>query len=446
MRHLALSLWLILGLTGAAAAAGEDGAVTFCVDPDWPPYEVIDAQGTHQGIAADLLRGVAERAGIRLTLHPTRDWDESIAASQAGECDVLSFLNQSPKRDQWLVFTDPVFIDRNVIVTREDHAFVDDLAGLSGETLVLPKGTSIEERVRRDFPNLTVVTTDSEAEAFAMVAQKKADMTMRSLIVAVYTIKKDGWFNLKISGQVPGYENNLRIGVRKDLVALRDRLNKGVAQISPAQRAEIANRHVSITVQAGIDYRLLIQVVALFSVVLLTSLFWISKLKKVNRQLFLLSRTDTLTQLANRASLNERIEREHDRFIRYQRPFSVILLDVDHFKAVNDQFGHLVGDQVLVKVAELLSRTARAPDVVGRWGGEEFMVLCLETSADQAMALAERLCAAMRAQPFPTGQRHTVSAGVATLAAGDSVDDLVNRADKALYQAKNSGRDRVVTL
>ncbi|MBF0324992.1 MAG: diguanylate cyclase [Alphaproteobacteria bacterium] len=446
MRRLALTCGLILGMAARAAAAGEDGPVTFCVDPDWPPYEVIDAQGTHQGIAADLLRRVADRAALHLSLHPTRDWDESIAASQAGLCDVLSFLNQSPKRDQWLVFTDPVFIDRNVIVTREDHSFVDDLAGISGETLVLPKGTSIEERVRRDFPNLKVVTTDSEAEAFAMVSQKKADMTMRSMIVAVYTIKKDGWFNLKISGQVPGYENNLRIGVRKEKIALRDRLNLAVAQITPSERAEIANRHVAITVQTGIDYRLLAQVVAFFSVVLLTSLFWVSKLRRVNRQLFLLSRTDTLTRLANRASLNERMEREYDRFIRYRRPFSVILLDIDYFKAVNDQFGHLVGDEVLVKTAELLSHTARAPDVVGRWGGEEFMVLCLESGTDQAQALAERLCAAMRAQPFPTGKTQTISAGVATLADKDSIDDLVNRADKALYQAKTSGRDRVVTL
>jgi diguanylate cyclase (GGDEF)-like protein len=451
-------LMAAMGMAVPFAAAGADlteaergyiaanGPFTVCVDPDWPPYEIINSQGIHQGIAADLLRLAANRVGVELTLHQTRDWDESVAASKAGECKILSFLNQSPKRDQWLIFTDPVFIDRNVIVTREEHHYIDDLAGVANETLALPTGTSIEERVRRDFPNLTIVTTESEAEAFAMVSQRKVDMTMRSLIVAVYTIKKDGWFNLKISGQVPGYENRLRIGVSKEMPMLRDILDKGVAEITPSERSEIANRHVAITVQAGIDYQLILKIVAVFSTILLTSLFWVSKLRAVNRQLLTLSRTDSLTQLANRASLNERMGREFERFRRYARPFSVVLLDIDHFKRVNDEFGHLMGDRVLISFAELARKTARAQDIVGRWGGEEFMVLCTETDAEQALVMAERLCQAVRDHEFETGCRHTVSAGIATLGQGDTPDSLIHRADEALYQAKNGGRDRVCAL
>lgn len=234
---LACSLFSMVGVAQTPApAALVPGEVTYCVDPDWPPFEQIDAHGQHVGIAADLLKLVAQRSGLNLQLLPTKDWDESLAASQAGRCELLSFLNQSPKRDAWLLFTDPVLVDENVLITREEHAFVSDLAALSDETMVLPKGTSIEERLRRDFPNLKIVLVDSEAQAFKQVSERAADMTMRSLIVAADTIKSQGWFNLKIAGQVPNYGNRLRIGVIKSQAAVRDRLNQGVASITPQER------------------------------------------------------------------------------------------------------------------------------------------------------------------------------------------------------------------
>lgn len=422
------------------------GPFTVCVDPDWPPYEVINSRGEHEGIAADLLRLAANIAGVQLKLLPTRDWDETIEASKQGRCDVLSFLNQSPKRDQWLIFTDPVFVDRNVIVTREDHDYIDDLAGMPGAVVALPKGTSIEERLRHDFPALTIVTTETEAEAFAMVSKKKADMTIRSLIVAVYTIKKDGWFNLKVSGQIPGYENKLRIGVRKDLPLLRQALEKGVAEITPMDRTRISNRHVSINVQYGIDYGLIGKIVVVFLAILVTNLIWLMKLRQVNRRLLSLSQTDPLTQIANRASLNQRMTQEITRFQRHGAPFSVVLLDLDHFKQVNDRHGHIMGDKVLVGFARIAAATIRAPDVVGRWGGEEFMILCPDTDLEQAAVMAGRVCQAVRQNVFETGQPHTVSAGVATLKACETLDALLNRADQALYLAKEGGRDQVRAL
>ncbi|EPY01047.1 diguanylate cyclase [Magnetospirillum fulvum] len=426
------------------AYVAQNAPFTFCVDPDWAPYEVINSENVHVGIAADLLRLAASRAGVTLKLVPTRTWEESVAASKEGRCQILSFLNQSPARDAWLIFTDPLFVDRNVIVTREEHPYIENLSDVANEILVLPTGTSIEERVRRDFTKLKVVTANSEGEAFGMVSQKKAAMTMRSMLVAVHTIKEDGWFNLKISGQVPGYENKLRIGVAKDLVMLRDILNKGVREISAAEKDEIANRHVAIRVQSGVDYDLIFKIVGLLGTVILTSFFWLIKLRGLNKQLRALAQTDTLTGLANRASLNERLQSEFERFRRYARPFSIILFDLDFFKQVNDDFGHLIGDKVLIAFADIARNVARAQDVVGRWGGEEFLILCPETDLEQARVLAERIGHEVRGYDFVLGRHLTVSAGVATLVAGESSDGLLNRADEALYQAKHDGRDRVV--
>ncbi|WP_147164910.1 diguanylate cyclase [Pararhodospirillum oryzae] len=453
--HGAARILALLGALGAVSLAARataaqapppgEPAATVCVDPDWPPYDSLDAEGNHEGIGADLLRLAAERAGVALTVVPTRDWNESLAASHAGRCDILSFLNDTPQRREWLVFTDPLFIDPNVVVTHEDHAFIPDLAALTDETMALPEGTAIEERVRQDFPNLRIVTTRDEAEAFALVSKKKADMTMRSLTVAVYTIKKEGWFNLKIAGQVPGYENQLRLGIRKDKEALRERLDIGVHAVSAAERARIANSHVAIKAQMGIDTSVVAKVIGVFSVIVLSNLFWIGKLRHANRRLLTLSRTDSLTGLANRAHLNERFARELDRATRYGRPLSLIMIDIDHFKRINDAHGHLEGDRTLVALAGLTRANTRATDIVGRWGGEEFLILCPETDLIEARNLAERLRQAIRKHLVLDGEPTTLSAGVATLGPGDTQDSVLRRADEALYRAKNEGRDRVCT-
>lgn len=419
--------------------------VSYCVDPDWWPFEVTDQMGRHVGIGADLLALTAERAGLPLRLHLTRTWEESLAASKAGKCELMSFLNRTPDREEWLIFTEPLLIDPNVFITREDHPFIADLAAVKGKTIALPAGTAMLERVRRDFPDLTVVQTSSETESFRLVNERKADMTLRSLIVASHTIKKEGWFNLKIAGQLPGYDNLLRIGVLKSETVLRNLLNKGVATLTAQDRARIVDRHVSLTAVTSVvtDYTPVKWLAALMAVAGATSLWWMRKLKQVNEQLKRMSVTDELTSLLNRHGLDNAFQAELERVHRYQRPLSVILLDIDHFKSINDDMGHLMGDKVLGEFARLLQAGARQVDTVCRWGGEEFLVICHETTPDQALELAERLLHAVRTHSFACGRPITTSAGVASAQAGDTVVSLEARADAALYQAKTTGRDRV---
>ena len=244
-----------------------------CVDPDWAPFERINAQGQHEGIAADLVQLVAQRVGLRIELLPVKDWDESLAASQGKRCQVMSFLNQSPARDAWLIFTAPIFSDQNVIITREEHDFIGDLKGLKGKSVALPRGTMVEERVRRDFPNLSVVLTASEPESMKLVSERQADMTIRSLIVAAHAIKTEGLFNLKISGQIPEYTNHLRMGVLKDEPVLRSILDKGVQTITPQERQAIANQHIAIRVQQGIDWARVYALLALLGLAVLVALY-----------------------------------------------------------------------------------------------------------------------------------------------------------------------------
>ena len=420
--------------------------VRMCVDPDWVPFERINEKGQHEGIAADLVQLVAQRVGLNISLFPVKDWDESLAASKSKRCQIMSFLNQTPEREKWLSFTAPIFFDPNIIITREEHGYIGDLHGVSKESVALPRGTMVEERIREKYPNLTVILTASEQESVDLVSERKADMTIRSLIVAAYAIKKQGLFNLKISGQVPEMTNQLRIGVLKDEPLLRDILDKGVATITPQEREAISNKHVAIQVQRGIDYGLVWKIVAGAAISLLVAVYWNRKLSALNKELNRLSVTDKLTGLFNRVKIDAVLEAEILRAQRFGHSFGLIMLDVDHFKKVNDVHGHQAGDQVLIDVAAILHANIRRTDAIGRWGGEEFIIVCPQTDESGTSNLAEALRRKMAAHEFPVIGHKTASFGVTVYRPGDRSEDVVGRADTALYTAKHRGRDQVASF
>jgi diguanylate cyclase (GGDEF)-like protein len=161
-----------------------------------------------------------------------------------------------------------------------------------------------------------------------------------------------------------------------------------------------------------------------------------------------LATTDSLTRLHIRRSFLERAQNEFERSRRYQRPLSMLMLDVDHFKRVNDGYGHETGDRVLRVLADACRSSLRQQDVVGRYGGEEFVAMLPETSAEVAQETAERLRRAVEGLSVNSPQgpvRVTVSIGVATLGpASNTITALINAADRALYEAKQKGRNRVV--
>ena len=161
-----------------------------------------------------------------------------------------------------------------------------------------------------------------------------------------------------------------------------------------------------------------------------------------NTELEQLSTTDKLTCLANRLRLDRALERDLARCARNPAPLAIIMLDIDHFKSINDTHGHQVGDQVLLAVALLLESNIRAADLLGRWGGEEFLLICHSTLADAA-GLAEKLRVALQRHPIPAVGIVTASFGVSSYRRGDSSQTLIGRADEALYLAKTKGRNQV---
>ncbi|BCR05936.1 diguanylate cyclase response regulator [Desulfuromonas versatilis] len=175
-------------------------------------------------------------------------------------------------------------------------------------------------------------------------------------------------------------------------------------------------------------------------------------LKESNQALLELSNTDPLTRLSNRRCLMEALEREYKRSERSKSPLSLIMLDIDHFKKVNDSYGHQEGDVVLVALADMLRHHLREYDMAARFGGEEFALVLPDTDMPRAVQVAERLRESAGEMTFSGILRNlklTISLGVACYPRGNrikSVDDLIRLADYALYNAKGAGRDRVEVM
>ena len=169
--------------------------------------------------------------------------------------------------------------------------------------------------------------------------------------------------------------------------------------------------------------------------------------ERLQKELAHMAMYDALTDILSRRALLEQVEVERQRTIRYKRDLSLLMIDIDHFKKVNDTYGHLIGDVVLKEVAQTLKKQTRRSDYVGRYGGEEFLIILPETSLNKALVLAEKLRKGV-AELTITANDHilkgiTVSIGTAAYEDDPSVDEFISRSDKWLYAAKKNGRNQV---
>lgn len=172
----------------------------------------------------------------------------------------------------------------------------------------------------------------------------------------------------------------------------------------------------------------------------------VAQRKVAEERLHLLATTDDLTGIANRRFFNVQLTNLLERAQRYRESLALIMIDIDSFKSVNDNYGHDVGDRILVELVAVVTARVRHVDLLARWGGEEFMILLPQTDATTGRLLAERLCHDVEQHDFGEPKHLTISIGLTSLQGGDSLASITKRVDDALYQAKAEGRNRVEAL
>ncbi len=425
-------------------------SIRYCIDPNWLPFEGLDSQDKHTGLTADLIRIFSERLGVNFIFHETQTWSDTLKALQDRQCDLVTGIEPTTERSEYLNFTHTVYSTPLVLATRPDQFFITDLHVLSREPIAMVKGTAGIKMVREQYPNLRIIEVASIKEGLQHLSDKKVFGYIDSLEVIAHHVTELNYLNIKVSSTLP-LKYHLAFGIRSDWPEWVSVFDKTIKTINEKQFSEIYNSWVAIKFQQGFDYRFLTMILAIVGILVAFILYryrvttrYNQKLSQLNQKLELLATTDQLTQVPNRYRLNLDIQRTLISARRFEEDLCMILFDIDHFKEINDHYGHQVGDKVLITVSQTMQTMIREVDILGRWGGEEFLLICPKTDLLGACKLANKIRTQIQYLKLEEGTSVTLSAGVAQFDLKEDFEHLLKRLDDALYFAKNSGRNQVI--
>ena len=419
------------------------GTLKFCVDPDWMPFESIH-DGKHIGIAADFFNILKNSSSIPMQLYPTASWQESLEAAKLHKCDIFTLASSTPERSKYMEFTEPYIKTPTVLATKVDKPYTDKFYDLKGKKIGLVKGYAIDELLRAKFPDIEFVEVKNIHDGLQKVENGELYGYVDNLMVIAYTIQHDFTGLLKVSARL-NEDVALSIATRKDEPILHDIFEKLIHTVSEKEKQQIFNNWVTVEESSKTDYSLLYKVTLGASVLFLILYYRNRILAKYNKELELLSVTDPLTGIYNRMKINKTLDYEYKIAKRYKSDFGLMLIDIDHFKAVNDTYGHDMGDRVLKQFVNLIKSNIRETDILGRWGGEEFVVICPRTNIDALENVAENLRNKIEKYNFSHELKSiTASFGITCYNEKNDLTTLLKAADVALYKAKELGRNRVV--
>ena len=450
---------------------------------DAPPMAQYDAdRGTYTGIGADALCFLAQQTGLRYEFITTPQWTvaEKIRQVQKGQVDVFVPLSRLPERERKGLFTAPYYEGHYAVIARKGRRMtMGASADLAQYRVGFVGGVALEPILARIVPAAQLhsfQTTVDELSLFEALRNDLIDVAVFSRDVFSEKRYRHDLFDVEVIHTLVEFPRAYgfyfsRTPQHQRVVELLDRYIT-VMDVSASLAAhEVGERQLIDRYVAQRSQRRVLLLATAFAVLLaLASYLTMRKYRRLslrlnashaqvlaqqqalqaaNEELQRLSQTDGLTRLANRRQFDRALSREHARHLRTGAPLSVLMIDIDHFKRVNDHYGHAIGDDYLRAVARALERdVARATDLVARYGGEEFVCLLPDTDLESACAVAEHVRAGVEALHLPNVQADiahlTVSVGVATLAGGGhTAQELVVSADTQLYAAKQAGRNRV---
>lgn len=410
----------------------------------WPPFNFSsDAKPEElQGITADFWKLIVERTGMHTSFVPSPTWAAVVDAIKTKTADVTLGTSISGDKEPYALFSKPYASFPNVIVTDKTIDFIPGLDALEGKRVAIGQGYSITESIAKKYPKITIVGVEDTREGLKLLSSRRVDAVIDILPVVAYLINADHHLDLKISGTTE-FDFEVRMMIRNDYPELKSIIDKAIDTITVAERQKIFNRYIAITYEKSVDYSWVFGIGLTALLIISIFIYRQFEMGNYNRRLLRMATTDPLTQLSNRIRLDEKLAECHQYYQRTQRSYSVIIIDLDNFKRINDTYGHLIGDATLVNLSRILRENIREIDIVGRWGGEEFMIICPETDINGAQRLAEKIQEVVNAYDFPHIHTLTCSFGISEYREGDRIENVVGRADGALYRSKDEGRNRI---
>lgn len=418
------------------------GTIKMCTDPDWLPFSKLE-NGKYIGMLSEYLDFVKANIHLNIEIYPTKSWTETLNAFKSGKCDIIDSAAPTQERLAYMDFTKAYMQPPIALVTTMDKSFVSDISNIKEKKLGITKGYSIIEVLKKRYPGINIVEVKNVQDGLQKVESGELYGYFDNLVVAIYNIQQGFQGSLKISARLDEV-NPFQVGLRKDEPILKSIFNKAIDSVDTLKRQEILTRWIGVKEEPKIDYTFLWEVMGVIVCILLLIMAYSLHLKISNKKLAQVSREDALTKIGNRLSINEILEDRYQQSIRYKDFTGIALFDIDDFKKINDVHGHLAGDDVLKKFSAILSENIRKTDKVGRWGGEEFLVICSNTNKENLRIMAENLRQKIENYDFSLGgQSVTTSIGLAVFDGLKDIEEVLNEADENLYKAKASGKNRV---
>lgn len=411
----------------------ENKNLKVAIDKEWMPIEFIDKNNNYSGISAGYKELIEKKLNIKLNVSKDASWSENFEKLKNKELDLALVISKTKEREKFLNFTTPYIKFPTVIVTKDNVGYIKNLSQLSFKTVALEKNYFTNSVVNKINPNISIVPVASTQEALKKVYDGSVFAYIGTLPIVGHIIKEQRYTNLKINGEAP-FKTEISFASRKDLPILNSILEKALLSITVKEHDEIYNKWINIEYKHSVDYSIIIFIVLAGTILLLILYIRNTELEKITE-------TDPLTKIANRRKINNFLEVEVEKARRIKSSLSLIMLDIDFFKKVNDTYGHKEGDKVLVELANRLNKNIRKYEIVGRWGGEEFIIVCPNSNIYQAIEVAKKLQSVVKEVKYQDKNFITASFGVAQLEKNDDIYSLIQRADKELYKAKEHGRD-----
>jgi polar amino acid transport system substrate-binding protein len=385
-------------------------------------------------------------------------WHEGLTGLQTKLCDILPWATPTEERKTTMLFTKPYIIITRVIVTPHDQTYIADINLYDDKVFAIEEGNAINDLLKSFYPSIKFIYRPHISDALDSVINGEAFASIAALNSVSALFNNRSLTELKIAGQLPPvFDDIVTLATRKDALILNSILNKAISATNPELVKNLIYKGNSLTYETGFDYSLLWKL-GIAAIILLTVLLaWNRHLTQLNnklakahkqltiksKQLEMLSVTDSLTQTYNRLKMDSIIVDEIKRSERYQQEFSVIMIDIDYFKKINDTYGHLVGDEVLKEFTAILQKSVRSNDKLGRWGGEEFLVICPNTSISKVNIVAEKLRGIIETLDFEIVGHITACFGVTNWIKDDTLAAIIKRADDMMYKSKELGRNKV---
>ncbi|WP_417328478.1 diguanylate cyclase [Halarcobacter sp.] len=415
------------------------GAITMCIDPDSAPFEFLTRKGEYSGIIANFMEAMSKNSGIKFEILGKESWSSSLDAVKNQLCDISPFTVQTAKRTEYLNFTKKYFTFSNVIATKDSEIFIDSLDDIKDKKIAVVKDYATKDFIKRKYPNIKIVEVDNTLEGLKKVSKSEVFAHVGLFPAVAQTLQKNNIQNVKITGKT-SIDIEAKIAIRNDEPILQSILNKAINSVKEEEKEQVLDKWLTIIKEEGLNTKLFIQIIT--AIVVISALIIFFVIYNSNKKLRRLSQTDKLTNVYNRFKLDSLIEEEINRRKRYGQELSIVLIDIDFFKKINDVHGHLSGDKILQEFSKTIKRNLRETDHFGRWGGEEFLIILPNTNAKEAYILAEKLRKTIETAKFYKDIKVTASFGIAQCEDIDS-NKCLNNVDKALYEAKNSNRNCV---